>query len=276
MAGLRGLRVDNDSFVVTYDEGKSEKVTLKEGRCRVIDSDGETHKLGGARQRPEWPPLRKIRQKTIFCPVLSKMPSPSDWESALPKSAIVRLGAANYRRSELPYGAGRKFSARTAVFAVGDKLCFAVRVVKKNVTFRTTDTPDPRLDNENADIHSDGVQCYLNAGSGGGKGGWRGYLLVPKPDSESVRVSPVAGTAADPSEAHASWEKTSDGYSLLVAIDFGARVERGMRIPVDAVVNEMYSNRQRRAGQLALSGGGWVYLRGDREHPVSATIAEVY
>jgi hypothetical protein len=63
---------------------------------------------------------------------------------------------------------------------------------------------------------------------------------------------------------------------MLVAIDLGLQVERGSRIPVNVVVNEMYSNRERRAGQLALSGGGWVYLRGDREHPAASLVAEVY
>jgi hypothetical protein len=167
------------------------------------------------------------------------------------------------------------------VFAVERELCFGVHVVKKNVVFRKADAPDPRLDNETADIHSDGVQCYVGAvggeagGGGEEKSGWRGYLLVPDPDSEKVRVSAVAGTAAAPSEVTASWTKTSDGYSMLVAIDLGVQVEQGLRIPVNLVVNEMYANRERRAGQLALSGGGWVYLRGDREHLTSALIAEV-
>ncbi len=73
---------------------------------------------------------------------------------------------------------------------------------------------------------------------------WHGFLRVPHPDSESVRVATVAG--------------------------------EGVRIPVNLVVNEMYPDRERRAGQLALSGGGWVYLKGDREHPSSALLAEVF
>jgi hypothetical protein len=168
---------------------------------------------------------------------------------------------------------------------VGEKICFGVRVAKKNVTFRRADEVDPGLDNETADIHSDGVQCYVGSvesGAGGeglpgeAKGRWRGYLLVPDPDSDSVRVAPVAGTDGDAQDVTASWVRTPDGYSLLVAIDLGSQVERGARIPVNIVVNEMYSSRERRAGQLALSGGGWVYLRGDREHPASAIVAEVF
>jgi len=41
-------------------------------------------------------------------------------------------------------------------------------------------------------------------------------------------------------------------------------------------VNEMYSDRERRAGQLVLSDGpGTVYLRGDREDATNAAVAEV-
>ena len=45
---------------------------------------------------------------------------------------------------------------------------------------------------------------------------------------------------------------------------------------MNMVINEMYPWRERRAGQLVLSGGGgWVYLRGDRERPDRAIVAEV-
>ena len=43
----------------------------------------------------------------------------------------------------------------------------------------------------------------------------------------------------------------------------------GDEIGFDLIVNEMYSDRTRRAGQLVWSGGGgWVYLRGDRHRAV--------
>jgi hypothetical protein len=38
---------------------------------------------------------------------------------------------------------------------------------------------------------------------------------------------------------------------------------------LDVIVNEMSPDRERRRGQLVLSGGHgeWVYLRGDRQDP---------
>jgi hypothetical protein len=162
-----------------------------------------------------------------------------------------------------------------AIFVVGNEVCFAVRVKKKKVTFRRESDPDPCLDNETADIHSDGLQCYVGRGAGEVGAGWCGYLLVPVPGSEAVRAAGVAGTAGTTSEVRSTWAKTPDGYAVVVAVDYGSQIQRGLKIPVNLVVNEMYPSRERRAGQLALSGGGWVYLRGDREHPATALIAEV-
>ena len=90
-----------------------------------------------------------------------------------------------------------------------------------------------------------------------------------------VRVAVVAGTSGDASDVDATWVRTEDGYNVLVAVELGEQLQRGQKVPVNLVVNEMYPNRERRSGQLALSGGGWVYLRGDREHPSSAVFAEV-
>ena len=242
---------------------------MKEDKCRVVDRARGTHKLGGSRVRPVRKPAAKSRSAVIPCPTLEALPSAKDWENALPKFAVVELGAAHYRRSELPYGAGTPFRARAAVFATGTTLCFAVSVVKSDLCFRRETDPNPQLDNETADIHSDGIQCYV-----GGED-WRGYLLVPDPDSESVRSAAVAGTAGDTTQVSASWARTARGYNLLAAIDLGAQLQLGQKIPLNLVVNEMYSKRQRRAGQLALSGGGWVYLRGDREHSATALVGEV-
>ncbi len=56
----------------------------------------------------------------------------------------------------------------------------------------------------------------------------------------------------------------------------GREVASGTTFRVNFVVNEMYPERVRRAGQLALAnGGGFVYLRGDRESPWLAAEAVV-
>jgi hypothetical protein len=44
---------------------------------------------------------------------------------------------------------------------------------------------------------------------------------------------------------------------------------RGVRVDLDLLLNETAPGRERRRGQLALSGGGgeYLYLRGDRQPP---------
>jgi len=53
-------------------------------------------------------------------------------------------------------------------------------------------------------------------------------------------------------------------------------VRGGVRFPFDLLVNEMRPDRLRRAGQLVWSGGGgWVYLRGDRQSAAAFGMLEL-
>ena len=79
-----------------------------------------------------------------------------------------------------------------------------------------------------------------------------------------MSVRAVAGVAPP---LRASWERTTHGYSVRIAVDLsalGADVTKSLKLGV--VVNEMTSDRERRRGQLVLGGraGQFVYLRGDR------------
>jgi hypothetical protein len=113
------------------------------------------------------------------------------------------------------------------------------------------------------------VQCYT------GRERWAGFLVVPDPETGTVRSRPVAGTAARPEEVGGECRRTAEGYEVLVRLRTGADLRRRDRLRFAAVVNQMLPGRERRAGQLALTGGGWVYLRGDREPPESALTAEI-
>jgi hypothetical protein len=149
-------------------------------------------------------------------------------------------------------------------------MCFAADVAKQTLALRDPSLPDRRLDNEAPDIHADGVQCYVDAE------GWAGFVAAPDPRSGEVRVRAVAGTAADAARCEGSWVRTGAGYAVVVTVEVQRPLCVGDQLPVNLVVNEMYPERERRAGQLALAGGGgWVYLRGDRESPAGAVIAEV-
>jgi hypothetical protein len=198
--------------------------------------------------------------------LVSRRPTLAQWP---PAAATFDLGAPHYRRSETPYAAAGRFRARLDVAAWGDSLCFRFQVEKPELAIRPAGAPEPMLDNEPGDIHSDGVQCYV----GGDR--WAGFLAVPELDRHTVRVRPVAGTAARPGDASGESRRTAAGYELLVRCAVGKPLSPGDRVRFTALVNEMRPGRERRAGQLALGGGGWVYLRGDRESPSAALVAEI-
>ena len=135
-----------------------------------------------------------------------------------------------------------------------------VTVHKSTLHFRAHDAPDPELDNEHPDINSDGVQLHLWSE------GWRepvAWLAIPEHGFARTRVRQTAGGAgAPPLAAHS--RQIPGGYEIRFAIP---RSALSSTFALDVLVNEMSADRQRRRGQLVLSGarGDRVYLRGDRQ-----------
>jgi hypothetical protein len=127
------------------------------------------------------------------------------------------------------------------------------------------------LDNGPAAINGAGVQLYVVAGER--KGGW---LLVPVAESRDVGVRAIEGWVKGLTVT-AQWRPTESGYGLVAEV----ALPRGTTVAaLDVIVNETAPGRERRRGQLVLSGarGEFVYLRGDR-HDVARllrfTIAHV-
>ena len=178
---------------------------------------------------------------------------------------MAELGESSWRRSEESWEAAGRPRAIVAISNTGVHLVIAVSVEKGKVVFRPPDAPDPALDNEHPDIHSDGVQLYVAARGWDRPAGW---LVVPEEPAPRLRVRPVDGLRADvPMEAQ--WIAESRGYAMIFEIPVAA-LGSGREVPVaiDLIVNEMSKGRVRRRGQLVLSGGGgWTYLQGDRQSP---------
>jgi hypothetical protein len=97
-----------------------------------------------------------------------------------------------------------------------------------------------------------------------------GYLVVPSSKDRGLIARGVSGTALREGEVRGGWEPTESGYRITVAIapaQWGP-FRPGDEIGFDLLVNQMLPGRVRRAGQLVWSGGGgWVWLRGDRQDP---------
>ncbi|HEY4322216.1 MAG TPA: heparinase II/III family protein [Gemmatimonadales bacterium] len=171
----------------------------------------------------------------------------------------------HYHRSELPYPGTDRFAATAWVNWCEDELLVAVDVRKHDLVMPPVDAPPLLLDNEPEDINADGVQIYSGV-PGHPRFGW---LIRPLPDG-TLAMRAITGPSAAPPRG--AWQATSHGYRITVALPAaGIRaVHENQGIAFDLFVNEMYPDRQRRAGQLIWSHGpGWVYLRGDR-HALAA------
>ena len=179
-----------------------------------------------------------------------------------------------YRRSEEPYAGAEEFSASAAVHWDEHGIYVGVDVRKPELRVRSAAAPPLRLDNDPDDIHADGVQIYVRPAPDRPV---YGFLVVPSGEDGSIRVHPASGTAGDPSMVRGAWQPTDGGYSLTVGIalpEWSPRPED--QIGFDLLVNRIEEGRERRSGQLVWSGGGgWIYLRGDRQDPTALGVLEL-
>jgi hypothetical protein len=124
--------------------------------------------------------------------------------------------------------------------------------------------PANPLDNERADVNADGVQCYI-ARNHDRPGQWRAAVLaVPLADGTARVTSLVANGPVPAVRA----ESMPDGWRMELQWPLADLPPDSFVF--DLVVNERPPERERRRGQLVLSGGqGRGYLRGDRHAPVA-------
>jgi hypothetical protein len=180
-----------------------------------------------------------------------------------------------YRRSENPYTGPEEFSAQAYVNWNDDGLYLAVQVSKADVHPRDPSTPPLQLDNEPDEIHADGIQVYVWLPEQEAMCGW---LIVPSTVDGGLIVRPVWNGMNEGGRVSGGWQPTEQGYTVTVAIVPPGWTPPGPEeeIGFDLLINQMLPGRTRRAGQLVWSGGGgWVWLRGDRQDPGRLGILEM-
>jgi hypothetical protein len=188
---------------------------------------------------------------------ISHQPSANSEPRLATLPAKFVLHEPHYRRSEESWSeAGRPTATVTVAKTRLDTLTINVDVSNVDRCFVSVDAENP-LDNEPAAINGAGVQLYVVAGER--KGGW---LLVPDPQSRDVGVRAIEGWEKGLSVS-ATWEPTETGYAIVAEVLLQAAATE---VALDVIVNETAPERERRRGQLVLSGarGEFVYLRGDR------------
>jgi len=248
----------------------------------IVECDGQRAiALRGQREEtPPFVPLVTIDPPTPVAAAAFRVGNPPPLDGTLEGfdvSEPLELSLEDqYRRSEDPYPGPADLSA--VAFAAWDEtmLYLAVDVTKPELVLRPVGAAPLNLDNEPDEIHSDGLQVYVapvSAGPSGANGAAPvGYLIVPDPSGHSVHVSTTSDTggAGNQSTVRGAWSRTDSGYRVAVAIPWptGVYAHAGSRVRFDLIVNEMLPGRLRRVGQLVWSGGGgWVWLRGDRQDP---------
>ncbi len=171
-----------------------------------------------------------------------------------------------YRRTEEPYPGPEALAARAWLGWDERELFVAVEVDHPSPVFRSASAPPLQLDNEPDLIHADGVQVYVQL-AGAPAHGW---LVAPDPAGPGVGVRGVGGLAGQAGAVRGAWQRTDTGYRVTLAIAVPDWPPGANDDPprFDLVVNEMAPGRLRRQGQLVWTGGGgWAYLRGDRQDP---------
>ena len=260
-------RFDHDS--VTVELGDSERhvhrrdksgwhVELFAGAARSSVDLAAWHETADERQHP----LPAARNPTV----LRRSRPPKAWLSELSKAErkkllMFELGEEHYRRSEDRWKDAGSPRATIAVAAGDRQLIMYVDVQAGDRRFAASEAANP-FDNEHADTMGAGLQLYLRTPDGSGA-----WALIPDSADRGVRVRTIAGWGPL-AQPHARWRERDAGYELRIEVPL---LETGDEYPidVDVIINETTSERERRRGQLVLSGGQgeFLYLRGDRHDP---------
>jgi hypothetical protein len=274
--GVQSLRVSGDTIEVELETGAgSDRHRVTDAGWLVEGAEGSVALQGRREQAPDMRSINDFEQPLATLtsvPFVSESPPVDGSLDGFDTSSPLELDHDDqYRRSEEPYPGPDAFAAMGHVNWNGDGLYMAVDVRKDELCFRPPDAPPLRLDNEVDDIHSDGIQVYVQQD---GEHEVFGLLAIPETtDGESggpVRVRRIGGAPALRDEVDGAWHETPEGYRVTLRITppWWESVLGADRIRFDVLVNEMLSGRLRRAGQLVWSGGGgWVWLRGDRQDP---------
>ncbi|MEX2177977.1 MAG: heparinase II/III family protein [Gemmatimonadaceae bacterium] len=221
-----------------------------------------TVRLGG--RRPARPPMPAQGGEATSPPtVLRRAGVPGGWYSELSgerRAALLAydLSEHHYRRSEDTWGEAGAPRATIALAADDRALAIFLVAHAGDPRFAASNAVNAR-DNEHPDTMAAGVQLYLRDAVA-----TRAWMLIPQADDSAVRIRPIG--ADTQTNVQARWRALGDGYEMRIDVPLEASNDREYSVDLDVVVNETTHDRERRRGQLVLSGGRgeFVYLRGDR------------
>jgi hypothetical protein len=275
---VRGLRTAEGGFEIETSDGTERHLVTVEG-WEIRTARDVVRLAGDRRQAPAYEPLVRTDWPLIARGTAAHIMDPPALDGSLDgfdTAAPLELDHEDqYRRSEEPYPGPEEFSARAFVNWNDAGLYLGVEVITPEMFPRDPESPPLRLDNEPDEIHGDGIQLYLRLPSEEKVHGW---LVVPSIHGGELVVRPVSGMDSSAAAVRGAWQAHDAGYTLTALVQPAGwePFRPGTEIGFDLLVNRMLSGRQRRAGQLVWSGGGgWVWLKGDRQDPERLGLLEL-
>lgn len=183
------------------------------------------------------------------------------------------LGESHYRRTEQSWEEAGQPAASINIEVQNGVL--DIGIIANTGAIVVPDANEPNaLDNERPDVNADGIELFLAQQPG--EPWTSSWLIVPAGDDIRARVTPT--TAGSP-DIVCVWAVLAiddrEGWAMRLQIPVSVihRQPDGT-FAMEIIVNERPAGRQRRRGQLVLSGGGgFAYLRGDRS---DSAVAECF
>jgi len=249
------------------------------GARSSIDLEGLRERAGEGADQPSSP--TRATGAAIDVPRVTTHVGPEDITQPLAGALRTTLGAAQYRRTEEPWGLGNAPEVRIELACADDELLLRVHVhtghpVVVDGDDRDQMPPNP-LDNERADVNADGLQCHWGVAQPAATGSpWQSAVLaVPLPPAATSPHGADAAvrlTALEPGTLRPGARAVvhGEGWHMELRWPLDA-LPRGELLRLGLAVNERPAVRERRRGQLVLGGAtGFAYLRGDRLDPAES------
>ncbi|HWP02939.1 MAG TPA: heparinase II/III family protein [Gemmatimonadaceae bacterium] len=243
-------------------------VTRRDGKV----AEAMSFEAGVLDEWPEVPEPAAVAKEPLLVPTLRRAPRSVGELSGLAAAAgtsvpLYRLGRAHYRRSEETWEEAGRPEAGVALAVAEGRLYVEVTVAKKELRLSSR-VLENHLDNEPVEINADGVQLHIMGDRSLDNPPHHVWLMALGEGGEVI-IRDILHDGPVP-DVGAEWQKIDAGYQLLAWIDLlalGSRDEK--RGWLDVLINETVPTRERRRGQLVLSGaaGEWVYIRGPRQDP---------
>ncbi len=212
-------------------------------------------------------PEIRVRADYVL-PLIDELSATDEPGSPIPGAHGIALGESHYVPTEATW---REAGNPTATVQLASTpLWFVVDVYARTGPLATNVPDEPgRLDNEMPDINADGLQWYMARADvpRSPTRGWHAAALhVPGPTPGVGRRGRHTTIAGKTEPSRVAWTAMPDGWAMrLQWLRASLPLDAEQAFYFELVVNERPPDRERRRGQLVLSGGGgYGYLVGNR------------